>query len=121
MFLDVACITLLLLNPAGVCNIALDFRLKMTSCACFFGSGLKLIFHGKAHLFIFAMSLFSSRAEVLLSWITENKDVLPANSLAFEDNPSDKLLIYIKNNNGPSMEPWGNTCINIGPARDLRI
>ena len=32
--------------------------------------------------------------------------MLSANNLAFEDNPSDKLLIYIKNNNGPSMNPW---------------
>ena len=55
---------------------------------------------------IFSKLLFTSRAEILLSWITENKDVLSANSLAFEDNPSDKSLIYIKNNNGPSMEPW---------------
>ena len=38
--------------------------------------------------------------------MTENKDVAPANSLASEDNPSDKSLIYIKNNNGPSMESW---------------
>ena len=30
-----------------------------------------------------------------------------ANSLAFEDNPSDKSLIYIKKNNGPSVKPWG--------------
>ena len=30
----------------------------------------------------------------------------PANSLAFEDNPSDEWLIYIKNNNGPNTEPW---------------
>ena len=29
------------------------------------------------------------------------------NSLAFEDNPSDKSLTYIKSNNGPSIEPWG--------------
>ena len=47
---DAACITLLLLNTSGGCDVALDFRLKMTSCACFFGSGLKLIFHRKAHL-----------------------------------------------------------------------
>ena len=40
-------------------------------------------------IFIFAKLLFSSTAEVLLSWITENKDILSANSLAFEDNPSD--------------------------------
>ena len=103
----VVCITLLLLlNTSGRCDIALDFRLKMTSCACFLESGLKLIFHCNVYLFIFAKSLFSSRAEVLLSWVTENKDVSSVNSLAFEDNPSDKSLIYLKNYNGPSMESW---------------
>ena len=56
----------------------------MVSCACFFRTGLKLIFHWKADLFIFAELLFSSRAEVLLSWITKNKDFLSENSLAFE-------------------------------------
>ena len=35
----------------------------------------------------------------MLSWITENKDVSPANSLTFEDNPSDKSLLYVKNSN----------------------
>ena len=95
----------------GDAIIALDFRLKMTSCACFLGSGFELIFHWNVNLFIFAKSLFSSRAEVLLSWITENKDVLSAKSLVFEDNPSDKSLIYIKNNNGPSMEPWGTPAL----------
>ena len=33
---DVACITLLLLITSGGCDTALDFRLKMTSCACLF-------------------------------------------------------------------------------------
>ena len=69
------------------------------------------IFQWNAHLFIFAKSLFSSGAEVLLSWITENKDVSSAKSLTFEDNPSDKSLIYIKNNNGPSMEPWATPAL----------
>ena len=32
---------------------------------------------------------------------------------------SDKSLIYIKNNNGPSINPPGNTCFNIRPDRDL--
>ena len=36
---------------------------------------------------------------------------MSANSLAFEGNPSDKSLIYIKNNNGPSMEPWGTSAL----------
>ena len=56
-------------------------------------------------LFIFVKSLFSSRAEVLLSWIRENKDVSSANSLAFEGHPADK------NNNVPSMEPWGSPAL----------
>ena len=33
------------------------------------------------------------------------QDVSSATSLAFEDNPFGKSLIYFKNNNGPSMEP----------------
>ena len=37
--------------------------------------------------------------------------MLSANSLAFEDNPSDKLLIYNKNNNGPSIESWGTPAL----------
>ena len=93
-------------NTCGGFHVTLDFRLKMTSCGCFFGSGLKLIFHWKAYLYIFAKLLFISRAEVLLSRITENKEIWSANSLVFEDNPSDKSLIFIKNNNELSIEPW---------------
>ena len=33
--------------------IFLDFLVKITSGACIFESGLKLIFHGKAHSFSF--------------------------------------------------------------------
>ena len=105
-FITLLLLLLLLLNTCEGCNITLDFRLKMTSCACFFGSGLKAICNWKIHLSIFAKSLFSSRAEALLSKITENKGVSSTNSLAFENYPSNKLLIYIKNNNnGPSLEP----------------
>ena len=50
-------------------------------------------------------------SEVLLSCFTENKDVSSAKSLAFEGNPSDKLLIYIENNNGQSMEPCGTPAL----------
>ena len=117
MIFEVAFITLLLSNTSGGCDIVLDFYLKMTSCAWFFGSGLILIFHWKTHLFIFTKSLFCSRADVLLSWITKNKDVPSANSLAFEGNPSNKPLIYIKNNNGPSIEPWGTPALNQASQR----
>ena len=110
-FRDVVCITLLLLNTSGGSDIALDFQLKITFSACFLGSGLKLIFYWNAHVFIFAKSLFSSREEVLLSWITENNDVSSAKILIFADNPSDKSLIYIRNNNGPTMEPWATPAL----------
>ena len=55
-------------------------------------------------LLIFAKSLLSSRAQVLLTWITENKDVLSANSLRFEDNSYDESLIDIVNNNRPRIK-----------------
>ena len=87
-------------------------------CACFFWSGLKFKAHFplKAHLFILSKFLFSSRATILLSWIKEKKDMLSRNSIF---NPFDKSLIYIKNNNGPSINPPGSTCFNIRPDRDL--
>ena len=44
--------------------------------------------------------------QLLLWWISKNKDVSSADHLAFEDNPSDNFLIYIKNNNWPRIEPW---------------
>ena len=81
------------------CNIALDFRLKVTSCAYFFWIWVKNYFP----IFNLAKWLFSSRAKVLQSCITERKDVSSANSLAFEDKP-DKSLMHIKNNNGPITE-----------------
>ena len=31
--------------------------------------------------------------------------------LVLEDKPSAKSLIYIKNNNGPRMEPWGTPAL----------
>ena len=36
---------LLLLNTRGGCDTALDFPPKITSCAFFLGSGLKLVFY----------------------------------------------------------------------------
>ena len=67
----------------------------------------------KTHFLLKGLSIYlcqvviQLRTDVLLSWITENKGVSSTNSLAFKDNPSDKSLIYINSNNGPSIEPWG--------------
>ena len=46
----------------------------------------------------------------------KSQDVLLANSLTFEDNPSEKLLIYIKTNNGPSIEPWEAPALTLGQS-----
>ena len=52
------------------------------------------------------------------SWITEKREVSSAKSLVLEETPSDKSLIYFKNNNSPRMR---NSCINISPWRRLPI
>ena len=63
---------------------------KRTSWACLLGAGLKLIFHGKAQLFILFKSLFKFFADKFLSNITEKRDVSSANSLGFETKFSGK-------------------------------
>ena len=63
--------------------------LKITSWAGLDRSGLKLIFHLKAHSLIFAKSLLSSEELIMTSWTTEKSDILSANSLQFDDmNPA---------------------------------
>ena len=71
------------------------------------GSGLKLIFHWNAQLLIFLKSLFKWAAEVLISRTTEKREVLSAKGLAFVDRSSERSLMQIKNNSGPSMDSWG--------------
>ena len=51
---------LLLLKTKGGWVDLLDLRLKVNSWACLFGSGLKLIFHWKAHSLTFFKSSFNS-------------------------------------------------------------
>ena len=72
------------------------FLLKMTSWACFVGSGLKLIFHWKAHLFISFRSLLRLLAVLSGTLTVENSQRL-----------SDKLLMYIRNKSGPNIDHWG--------------
>ena len=80
---------------------------KHTSIACLFGSGLKDIFHWKAHLLTFARSELSWVFELLLSFTFENKDVSSAKILHTEVNPAGKSLTQIKNRNDPRAEPCG--------------
>ena len=86
------------------------FPLKMTSCVCFFGSGLKLIFHWKAHLFI-SIKFYSVQEQRYCYYGSQETRTYRQHSLAFEENPSDKSLIHIKNNNGPRIEPWGTPAL----------
>ena len=69
------------------------FLENTTSWACLLRSGLKDIFHLKAHSDIFCRSLFSSFAEMLLSFTTENSDVSSAKSFTVDINLSRKSLI----------------------------
>ena len=82
-----------------------NFLIKMTSWACLLGPGLKMISHWKAQSLIFFKLLFSSFAEEVTSCVTENGDASSANNFPLKDRSPDKLLMYIKNNNGPKMEP----------------
>ena len=95
-----------------------SFLEKITSWACLLGSGLKLIFHWKAHCFILERSLLSSKVVITETWITEKREISSAKSLVLEDKPSDKSLIYIKNNNGPRMEPWGTPALTLVHKED---
>ena len=75
------CETMLLLKRNEGWQIFLVFLLRTISWACLLGSGLKFIFHWKAHLLIWYKSLFNSFAEVSTSCTTENKDVSSGNNL----------------------------------------
>ena len=81
------------------------FLLKMTSWVCFVGSGLKIIFHWKAHLFISVRSLCRLLAVLLGTLIIENRDVLWVNNLGLHWRLSDKSFMYIRNKSGPYIEP----------------
>ena len=46
-----------------------------------------------------------------MSCVTENRDALSANNFALEDRSPDKSFMYIKNNNGLKMKPWGTPTV----------
>ena len=64
-----------------------------------------MFFHWKDQSLIFFKSPLSRPADTVISWVTEKKDVLSANSLTLDDKLSDKSLVYIRNNNEPNIEP----------------
>ena len=100
-----------LLKTNGRCDTFFNFLLKITSWACLLRSGLKLIFPWKSQSLIFFKSLLSSFAEVVMSCVTENRDVSPANNFVLESSSPDKSFLYIKNNNDSKMEPWWKSVV----------
>ena len=91
---------------------------KHTSIACLFGSRLKDLFHWKAHLLIFVKSEFSWQFELLLSLISENKDVSSAKILHFEVNSSSKWLTSIWNSIDERFKQhWGWVEKNVAPKK----
>ena len=101
---------ILLKNILGWISLV-EFLLKMTSYACFVGSGLKLIFHWNAHLFISFRSLFTLLAVLSATLTVENRDVSSANNLGLLWRLSNKSLIYIRNKSGSNVEPWGTPAL----------
>ena len=61
--------------------------------------------------FIDVKNLFSAPLSfemvITESWITGKREASLAKSLVLEDKPLAKLLVYIKNNSVPRIEPWG--------------
>ena len=92
----VVTLTILLLNIRPGWFLCEVLRLNMISWACFVGSGLKLIFHCRAHLLMLERSLFNRLAESVILWTTEKSDVSSAKSLTFEFKPLGKSLMQIK-------------------------
>ena len=92
-FWDLTWETLLLLKNRRGCVAIFSFLLNIISWDCLLRSGLKVNFHGKAQSLTFFRSLFNSIANAFISCTTKNREVLPANNLAFDDKPSDKSLI----------------------------
>ena len=88
--------TLALLKTKGGCDTFFNVLLKLISKACLVGSELKFIFHWKAQSLIFFQWLFSSFAEAVIPYVTENRDVSSTNNFALEYRSPDKSLCRSK-------------------------
>ena len=55
---------------------------------------------------------------MLISCTTENREVSSANSLAFDDKPFDKSLIWIKKSSESRIDPWGNPALTLVQEED---
>ena len=88
-----------LLNIKFGCKGLLILWLKITSFACFEGSGLKLIFHWFAQALTFAKSWFNSSEDKVISFTIEKSDVSSANNFT-SHSKSDEIHVcffFIRN------------------------
>ena len=83
----------ILLKVKGEWNAVELLGGKIPSWACSEISGLKLIFHWKAHFVILVKSLFKSFVAFLILCTVANNEVSSANSFGLHWRPSDKSLI----------------------------
>ena len=90
-----------------MCDVFFILREKITSYACLLGSGLKVIFHLLAQAFILLKSLFRLDADKFIFSTAGKSETWSAKSLKFVVWPSERSLIYIKNNKGPRIDPCG--------------
>ena len=102
-FCDETCWTGLVLKKISGCITFLTLWVKITSCACLERSGLKLIFHWKAHSFILSKSAQSCSAAAFGSLRIVNKEASPAKSFGFDCRFSVRLF----KSRGPRIEPCG--------------
>ena len=68
---------------------------------------MTLIFHWRAQWLILVNSKLSLAAELSILCATEKNEVSSVNNLALDNNSSTRSFMYIKNSNGPSIEPCG--------------
>ena len=91
--------------------------MKTTFWACLDKSGLKIIFHLRAHsYFLKIITQLPGRYVKIINF--GKKNVVSANNLASDSKPSGRLLIYIKDRRGPTIDPCG-TPANMGNQSEV--
>ena len=100
-FCDETCWTGSLLKKIGGCITFFTLRVKITSCPCLERSGLKLVFHWKAHSFVLSKFAQSCLAAAFGSLIIVNKKRSSAESFGFDW----RFSVRSFKSRGPRTEP----------------
>ena len=82
-FCDETSSTALLFKRIGGYTTFFTLRVKITSCACLDGSGLKLAFYWKTHCVILSKSSENCLAAAFGSFVIVNKEVSSAKGFGF--------------------------------------